>query len=75
MNYEFTRKKIATERRKMVLGWLVVTSLSAAGLAFGISTSDITDVFGMLRASIIGVIIGGIGYALSLVFIWGNHER
>ncbi|CAN7649369.1 hypothetical protein LJR129_005063 [Acidovorax sp. LjRoot129] len=51
MAYEFTKLKLATERKARVKR-LVVSGLAAcAGLAFGIANNDMQSLFGIFFAS------------------------
>lgn len=49
--YEFTKRKLAADRRARIKRWGVTGVVGCAGLALGIASNDMNNVFGILAAS------------------------
>lgn len=51
MPYEFTKQKIADERKVLARRLVLSGSVAVAGLALGVATNDMHSLFGIFAAS------------------------
>ena len=72
MAYEFTKRKLAAERRSFMKRLILAVASGSAGLAIGISMYDMGSIWGMLSASVLATLAGlGVFYLVGIV---GDHS-
>lgn len=65
MAYEFTKEKIAQERKSKVRRCVVAGLLGAGGFALGVATNDMQSLGGVFATSILAIAGGALGFSLS----------
>ena len=62
MTYEFTRAKIAQERKSMVRRCVTAGLLGAGGFALGIAATDLNSLGDVFAVSVLAVVAGSLGF-------------
>lgn len=65
MTYEFTKQKLAVERKAQRRRWAVAVLSCGLGLTLGIAVNDMASIFGVLAASVVATAAGFGGYFVS----------
>ena len=65
MAYEFTKQKIAADRRALLKRLAVTALAGSAGLAIGVAMNDMNSIFGIVAASTAATATGALGFLMA----------